>query len=432
MHVCRQWRVAATHTRSIWSKIMLATSNIANERRQDGYEFCHSVALLRNALARAGEGPIDLYCKFGRFSCSIPQRDYWATPQQMVDVLRETGAHHRIRFLEMRKPSSETIEEVEKIDLSGFQLLTLKETILNWSFQGLNECIQKTAPQLRRLYIPRTYDNAQYDWDLSKLISLSDLELAKKADSGLEAVRMISSAPNLVKLSLTSVAIEPPTGEPVSVPTLRELRLQYTRIKCKVMFPGLRILSIDKSTLLTSASQPLILPSLALLELVELKADECPHIHARSLQKLEMCSFTRSVRILERLFELTILPGHLRTRSIRLHSAYVDSEALADVLDQMPGLVEIHLGNKFPVDKPFFEELAGYSLHSSSISDPREPICTSLETIKLDTSWIPRLATKLAMIKWLRKAVDARAKGPFPLKEALLKEEYNEPWVSLL
>ncbi|KAG8841525.1 hypothetical protein FRB91_004935 [Serendipita sp. 411] len=242
---------------------------------------------------------------------------------------------------------------------------------------------------------------------------------------------MISSAPNLVNLSLISIKVEHPTDEPVSIPTLRFLHLDSTNIGCKVVFPNLEMLCIKNSTLSTSADQPLILPCLAWLELSQITVNRCPHIHARSLRNLIVEPFTRSEPIMERLFEIGILPGYLVTQDICLCSASVDSVVLAGILDQTLGLVRLHIID-LPLDKGFFERLAGHSLDSNSISDPTKPICTSLEVILVDTSRLSEPVTKQEMIKWFGKAMESRAHGQFPLKKAQMKEKCDEKWIDFL
>ncbi|KAG8789918.1 hypothetical protein FRC15_000110 [Serendipita sp. 397] len=431
MQICRQWRIAATHTRSIWSKIMVTSSRqrAAERRTFDGYEFCHTTALLRDALARTGQGPIDLRCNFNRTFRQQGSRNF---AQRMFDVLRATGAHHRIRSLKIGDPHLNNINDLEVVDLSGFQLFALKKVDLAWSSPGLNECIQKTAHRLEDLSFTTCYEDTRYDWDLSRQVALSDLLFYSSVEAlGQVGAQMISSAPNLVNLSLISIKVEHPTDEPVSIPTLRLLHLNSTDIGCKVVFPNLEVLCIRNSTLSTSADQPLILPCLIWLELSQITVNRCSHIHARSLQNLIVNPFTRSEPIMERLFEIGILPGYLVTQSICLRSASVDSVVLADILDQMLGLVRLHLTD-LALDNGFFERLAGHSLDSTSISDPTKPICTSLEAILVDTSKLSEPVTKQEMVKWFGKAMESRAQGQFPLKKAQMKEQCDDKWIDFL
>ncbi|KAG8825101.1 hypothetical protein FRC17_008839 [Serendipita sp. 399] len=309
MQVCRQWRLAAMHTSSLWSCIRLCTADIAGQRYFSGYEHCHSTAMLRNALARTKGGPIEMIWSFGRFDCSISQQNFWASPQETIDVLRDTGAHLQIRVLGFEKPSPEIIDEVNEIDFVDFQLPTLEELVLCWSSPGLDERIQKTAHRLQYLSFQSTYKR-QSDWNLSKMASRLTLELQdhqgfnKPPDPGWAL--MLSSGVNLVNLTLHDIQIGLSGAQLISIPTLEELDLIKTRFNCKVDFPNLRALSLRSSDFLAHISKPLVLPLLKSLEAHLPNPHDCPLIQAQSLQSLEILSLPTqwsNRTTLEKLFE---------------------------------------------------------------------------------------------------------------------------------
>ncbi|KAG8756289.1 hypothetical protein FRC14_003191 [Serendipita sp. 396] len=441
MQICRHWRSVAIHTRRLWSKIMLGTRGRYHKmRRYHGYEFCYSPALLRDALSRTAEGPIDLTFEFFNYRSSSSgdsdeeSKGVLTSLQELVNVLRETDAVSRVRTLELTSTSEDVLRG---LNFGCFTFPALREVTLKSSSPSLNEAIQTTARRLQILRI-KASPGGRLNWNLSKLTSLVYLKLS--ASHGLmpleqDALRTIRSAHGLVELSLSNITLPTSGSEPLRISTLRTLHLNRSTILCRLDLPHLHSLHITKSLLSTGQTDFLFLPSLEYLQLCEITADESPRIRAPSIQTLEIewpSSAAVNAKLLEKVFQQLIKPGHIAPQAICFHSGSIDSKFLAKILYEIPYLTELTFSRSTALSKPFFDALAGFSLPLKPNSQRSPPMCPSLQCLKLGLTGIRRPQCEASMVKWGRLAIRSRCQGQFPIKEALVQEDDNTPWRNLL
>ncbi|KAG8816199.1 hypothetical protein FRC17_000406 [Serendipita sp. 399] len=261
MHVCSRWRTAARHTRRIWSRIMITHASFHSSlRRFLGYEVCHTETLLRNALARAAGSPLDIIFSLSHRDGAEPRQSDYQLLCGLVNLLRTEKAYLRIRSLEASSMSQEWLSH---ITFDGFKFPLLERASLATRLADLSAHILRTAPRLQSLRMSLV---AGVDWDLSKLMNITDLQLSRQRGvSRYTTFRTTSLAPCPVKLYLRMVNIS--NCGTLSIPTLQELVLFFSHIKSELSLPRLQVLSMIRSSIPATADHLVTLPSLTTLDI---------------------------------------------------------------------------------------------------------------------------------------------------------------------
>ncbi|KAG8813773.1 hypothetical protein FRC19_002194 [Serendipita sp. 401] len=433
MGVCSHWRWICLHTRSLWSKIVLAHPAYEPERvRWFEFEVCHTPAELQAAIERTSGGTIELHWIFGECRWEAPDGgDAETTPQKMIDVLRTSKAFLQIRRLRVE---SGLVDLIEDINFEGFEFPALEHASLDMSSSSLNKCMQETAYQLRYLWIGEI-GSSRGDWDLSKM----QLPLELMLYTGSEAVQqhpyirpMICSARHLFHLSLWDLIVR--GDEAIFLPTLETLHLNNARFECNIACPNLRNLDIYKSFIKASEINPLILPSLMVLGLGAMKAVDFVHIHAPSVKSIEFKAFPHGDSdFIEVFLEKTIKAGHIRPQAIDFQY-FRDSSPQLQILRQISDIRELHFRGSI-LEKRLFEELAGCSLPAGPESHRRLPVCPSLQIFRLDIPGSFRHSQiAIDMSDWFRAVVRERSQRGYALKEAFIRDRHgdDDPWTKVV
>ncbi|KAG8809922.1 hypothetical protein FRC17_003174, partial [Serendipita sp. 399] len=313
MHVCSQWRTAARHTRSIWSRIMITHAPplyYESTRRYQGYEICHTVSLLRNALARAAGSPLDIRLLVGHYDSPISGDSYDDLSRRLIDPLHYDKSYLLIRRLETFGTDFEWLCHVT---FDGFEFPSLEHAVLETGPCNLNKRIQSSALRLRSLHLKES-GNGEVDWELSKFKRLTNFSLDRHWESsGDGAFKTIASISSLVSLYLRTTEINSFTT--LSIPTLQTLNLYFTYIKDNLELPRLQTLVMFSSSIPATAEHPLMLPSLTTLELNSCALEDNFYIKAPILQTLSITEqLTRKVPLSERFekfIEQVINPEYL-------------------------------------------------------------------------------------------------------------------------
>ncbi|KAG8816200.1 hypothetical protein FRC17_000407, partial [Serendipita sp. 399] len=425
MHVCSQWRTAALHTRRIWSKIMLthAPHVDGSSRRHLGSEVCHTETLLRNALARAAGGPLDIRLFVGHHNGLLSRPFYSDISCKLIDPLRADKAYLRIRRLEATLTDFKWLRH---LTFDGFEFPSLESAVLHTVPCDLNERVLKTASRLRSLRLNQNV-LCPVDWDLSKLKYLTDFRLDMGWMSfGDGGFKTISSIPNLVNLYLSAARIN--RCKTLSIPTLKNLTLDCSHIIDDLELPQLQNLIMHNSSISATAGHPLALPSLTMLGINSCGMGDHFYI-VPALQTLSISQdFGGGLRQFEQFMENVIKPEYISPRILRLHGINVASKLLVQFLAKLPQLEELEIGGEIQLSKPFFEALSGCRFHSTGTSEHEEPLCTQLKTLRISFNGISNETTYFDMLKWSHVAVRARAKGEYPFEQVFIKDRYSNRW----
>ncbi|KAG8810902.1 hypothetical protein FRC17_002711 [Serendipita sp. 399] len=423
MQVCHHWRTALQHKASLWSKVALAHPTVYPDRRRVwGSEICRTPAELQAALERTTCGTIDLQCWF--------ESSRWGAIDEpgalggMIDIIKTSRSFLRIRRLYAR---SGRVNLMEKINFDEWEFPVLEEARLHVSSAALNKRIQETAHRLRFLSLIEL-DDSRFDWNLSKMTLPLKVELfgeTKGAHLRPHLCQMILSAPNIAHLTLHSVPL--PKDQRLFLPTLQSLEIILTHFEFNLDCPSLHTLDLHASFIPTSGTNPLILPSLKILKLQALETTELVHLHATSLETLEIHRLDGEyVDFIQIFVEQVIKPGHIHPKILWLQDVAINS-SLPSILNQIPDLVEICIADCH-VGVQFFEALAGCSLPAEPDIYRWQPICPSLQIFKYQI-YADSLHNPIPvdMSAWLAMAVEARSKGGYPIKAAIRNKSW-EPW----
>ncbi|KAG8785701.1 hypothetical protein FRC15_000841 [Serendipita sp. 397] len=422
MHVCRRWRRAATYARRIWSRIILPDTTSHSSRRYCGYEVCHTSNQLQNALARAAGGPLEVRFEFGR-------SDTPETPsRRLINVLRDAKAYYRIHTLSVMGNSA---QQLPSTTFDEFVFPELENAYLTNVPPNLIERIQRTAFRLHLLELP-SYHMKDLNHDLSAQKCLRNLHISGGGVLSGSGLKIMCSPPGLVALSLTACRIT--LNKTLSIPTLQKLTLSCATLEGDLKLPQLQTLNMSYSAIFTTEETPLSLPCLATLEMYGSKVLYvfAPSLHTLSISKIPKAQSYDTMAPLDILTEQLIKPGRLSPRKLRLRYSVVDSKLLIRFLNELPLLEEIDFGDNVPLSKGFFEALAGCPLPLKAHLEPGKPTCPALKSFKLSLHGIRNDASEKIMMKWPHLAVQARAKGQYPIQEALIQEKHGVQWVSML
>ncbi|KAG8758182.1 hypothetical protein FRC14_000632 [Serendipita sp. 396] len=416
MHVCRQWRLAATHARKIWSRIMLTRASDHKSRRYRGYEVCDTERQLRGALARTVEGPIELCLRFDTED---------TVSNSLIEVLRDAKAYLRIRALSI---DGLFATRLQHFDFNGFTLPSLKRVTLSPPSSDLHERIRTTAPRLQFLEL-FWYEDNHLNWDVSNRENLTDFHIKGYGTLNDGGLKMVCSPPRLVNLSLGAFKIG--IDKTISIPSLQSLRLMSTSIQGNMDLPRLKVLIMEESMIFSTEENPLTLPSLITFNVTDSMWGYivAPSLHTLSIAQIHK---SRNSGAVEPLVEQLTKPGCLSPRILHLDDSLIESNLLVRFLNGLHLLEEIDIGNNVPLTKVFFEALAGCSLPLKAQSEPGKPICPSLKSFKLSLHGIRNDPTQSITMKWPRLAVQARAKGQYPLAEALVCQRTGAQWMTML
>ncbi|KAG8790652.1 hypothetical protein FRC16_000772 [Serendipita sp. 398] len=438
MSVCHQWRAAAIRTRRIWSRILLTHAvhdpQRPNERRWLGYEACHTIPLLQKALDRAADAPLHISLDFGHRPEASVSGEEDTLSRQLLETLGTSGADRRIFELDAKFAS---IEWIKKIEFDKFEFSALEMAWLTTSLRNLNACIKKTSPCLRWLHLEK-YPGDALDWDLSGMTRLVLLWLSGgqgRVPCGLETIKMIRSASHLTELRVWYLKLPYlPGDESLSIPSLLTLVLLGAEVECKLDLPNLQTLTINSSTVSKSEADPLIFPSLTSMTIIKGGPDGLLHIRAPKPLILDIMIFDTLSLIptLNGIMNHVILLGHLSIRVLRLTTREINPQSLTDFVGKILHLEEVEFHGLISRPKEFFDDLAGPPPSAKTQLINKKPICTSLKTFRLHIPPIASSTAEKAMMKWFRKAVEARKKGMYPIEEAFYWKTDLEIWVPVL
>ncbi|KAG8810108.1 hypothetical protein FRC17_003088 [Serendipita sp. 399] len=425
MGVCRQWRVAATHTRGIWSKIRI---NVGFRRSQHDVhrwtngENCCTPALLQMALDRAGGTQLDIRIDH----LSSEGGDFNA----FLDRLKANKAYLRIYALNLQCCPVIRLNDAK---LEEFEFPILEKAYLAAAAVDLYERIRKTAPRLRFLDLIKAKED-QLDWDLSSMYQLEELRIrgGYSHGCGYEAILMISSAPRLTTLRMwrTTIWSSPEHGIP-SIPSLQSLYLDAVTIKSKLSLPGLKVLVLQNSRIANDEAHPLVLPSLISLQIDSPRPDHDLYIHTPTLDSLHLKfdydSGQTAHLVVEKLLQSSIGMGQMSPRSFRLHAGVIEAQTILDILTHLPRLEEWDFTGTIASPKSFFDKMAGRCLGSANTrATNKVPLCPSMRSIRFKIEshrFQNSTATIKATEKWYEEAIRARKKGRYPIKQSFIWED---------
>ncbi|KAG8772627.1 hypothetical protein FRB91_003568 [Serendipita sp. 411] len=436
MGVCRQWRAAAIQARRIWSKISLThaihDTNVPHERRNFGYEICHTVPLLQRALDRAAGAPLHISLNFDHNQNSHIDGDADTPSHQLVKILKDKKAYLNIYKLETENTSTKWMK---KAQFDGFEFPALEIAKITTSSRDLNVRIEKTARRLRFLHLENKLGDA-LDWDLSNMNCLVHLCLSGCVLGvlcGSETIQMVRSASQLTELTLRNLKISSLSDDQsFSAPSLLTLNLWATELECKLDLPNLQTLNIGNSTISKSETNLLVFPSLTSLTVSNFGPEDLLHIRALKPLSLDIVIYSTLALIprLEEILENVFLPGHLPVRALHL-STDIDPTSLSQFVCSIPHLEEFEFEGLIEPPKEFFDDLAGCSLTTETRATNGKPICTSLKKIRVAIPPDIPPAAEEVIIKWFRKAMEVRKKGMYPINEAFYSEGDCDTWVSV-
>ncbi|KAG8818043.1 hypothetical protein FRC17_010983 [Serendipita sp. 399] len=432
MQVCRRWRHVATHTRRIWSGILISYKMpfdsqspfpCAN-RRHLGYEICNTAQRLSSALARAAGGPLDICFKLNFFVVWLggPPADAEAEAffRECVDLLRSSQAYLRIRLLETYSAPASWIDS---LGFDTFEFLALEAASVGLFAPGLCRQIQLTAKQIHTLEIHQELGR-DFSWNLQMFPDLRSLrvwgEASSRDDGAQELHRVLRDGTHLTDLSLSTLDV---SGDgPLSFPSLQTFKLDDVQFGCRVNLPNLRSLEMSSPSILSTGMESINLPSLIFLELYGYAPNHNDRIRAPTLNVLRLYSRqVEGVPHLQGRLEEIIKPAFSTLRSMELRGDFETSTPLADLLDRCVSLKKLHISSS-RIKKSIFEALGGCSLPQKPGSALlKAPIITSLKTFHVDLRYIKAAPTRAASAKWARMAVRARRRGGYPLNGALIE-----------